>query len=59
MVINLINNKMKNIHVLSTDKATRLFITDGKLFNYHKPQQGDGLKIMTQHLKTNKIWKKN
>ena len=41
---------MKNIHILPTDKPTRLFITDGKLFNYHKPQQGDGLKIINQNI---------
>lgn len=41
---------MKNIHVLPTDKPTRLFITDGKLFNYHKPQQGDGVKIINQNI---------
>ena len=41
---------MKNIHVLPTDKATRLFIADGKLFNYHKTQQGDGVKIINQNI---------
>lgn len=40
----------KNIHILTTDKSSRLFITDGKLFNYHKPQQGDGIKIINQNI---------
>ena len=43
-------NIMKNIHILPTDKPSRLFITDGKLFNYHKPQQGDGVKIINQNI---------
>jgi hypothetical protein len=34
---------MKNIHVLKTDKPTSLFIIEGKLYNYHKPQQCDGV----------------
>ena len=41
---------MKNIHIIPTDKPSRLFITDGKLFNYHKPQQGDGVKIINQNI---------
>ena len=41
---------MKNIHVLPTDKPSRLFVTDGKLFNYHKPQKGDGIKIINQNI---------
>ena len=41
---------MKNIHVLPTDKPSSLFITDGKLFNYHKPQEGDGVKIINQNI---------
>lgn len=41
---------MKNIHGLPTDKPSRLFITDGKLFNYHKPQEGDGVKIINQNI---------
>ena len=41
---------MKNIHILPTDKPSRLFITDGKLFNYHKPQQGDGVKIINVNI---------
>jgi hypothetical protein len=34
---------MKNIHILKTDKPTSLFIIEGKLYNYHKPQQCDGV----------------
>jgi hypothetical protein len=34
---------MKNIHVLPTDKPSSLFIIEGKLYNYHKPQQCDGV----------------
>jgi hypothetical protein len=41
---------MKNIHVLPTEKPSRLFVTDGKLFNYHKPQKGDGIKIINQNI---------
>lgn len=41
---------MKNIHVIPTDKPSRLFITDNKLFNYHKPQQGDSVKIINQNI---------
>ena len=41
---------MKNIHVLPTDKQSSLFITEGRLFNYHKPQQGDGVKIINQNI---------
>ena len=41
---------MKNIHVLPTDKPSRLFIIDGKLYNYHKPQQGDGVNEINQHI---------
>ena len=41
---------MKNVHLLPTDKPSRLFITDNKLFNYHKPQQGDGVKIINQNI---------
>jgi hypothetical protein len=41
---------MKNIHIVPTEKSSRLFITDGKLFNYHKPQKGDGVKIINQNI---------
>jgi hypothetical protein len=41
---------MKNIHILPTDKPSRLFIIDGKLYNYHKPQQGDGVNEINQHI---------
>jgi hypothetical protein len=41
---------MKNIHTLPTEKPSRLFVTDGKLFNYHKPQKGDGIKIINQNI---------
>jgi len=41
---------MKNIHILPTEKPSRLFVTDGKLFNYHKPQKGDGIKIINQNI---------
>jgi len=44
---------MKNIHILPTDKLSRLFITDNKLFNYHNPQQGDDVKIINQHIYIN------
>jgi hypothetical protein len=41
---------MKNIYVLPTEKPSRLFVTDGKLFNYHKPKKGDGIKIINQNI---------
>jgi hypothetical protein len=41
---------MKNIHILPTDKLSRLFIIDGTLYNYHKPQQGDGVNEINQHI---------
>jgi hypothetical protein len=41
---------MKNVHLLPTDKASRLFIIDGKLYNYHKPQQGDGVNEINQNI---------
>lgn len=36
------DKKFKEVDVvlLTTDKASKLFISDGKLFNYHKPQCG-------------------
>jgi hypothetical protein len=41
---------MKNIYLLPTDKPSRLFIIDGKLYNYHKPQQGDGVNEINQNI---------
>ena len=41
---------MKNIHVLPTDKPSRLFIIEGKIFKYHKPQQGDDMKIINVNI---------
>lgn len=40
-----------NVYLVPTDKPTCLFtITDGELFLYHKPQQGDGIHATNQHL---------
>lgn len=44
---------MKNIHVLPTDKPSKLFIIEGKIFKYHKPQQGDGIKIINVNVYIN------
>jgi hypothetical protein len=41
---------MKNIHVLPTPKPSRLFTINGKLYNYHKPQQGDGVNEINQNI---------
>jgi hypothetical protein len=41
---------MKNVFLIPTEKPSRLFIIDGKLYNYHKPQQGDGVNEINQHI---------
>jgi len=41
---------MKTIHLIPTEKPSRLFIIDGKLYNYHKPQQGDGVNEINQNI---------
>jgi hypothetical protein len=41
---------MKNVFLLATDEPSRLFIIDGKLYNYHKPQQGDGVNEINQNI---------
>jgi len=40
----------KNIHVVAKDKPSRLFIIDDKLYNYHKPQKGDGVNEINQNI---------
>jgi hypothetical protein len=41
---------MKNIHLLPTSQPSRLFIINGKLYYYHKPQQGDGVNEINQNI---------
>jgi hypothetical protein len=41
---------MKNVFLIPTEKPSRLFIIDGKLYNYHKPQQGDGVNEINQYI---------
>jgi hypothetical protein len=41
---------MKNVHILPIDKPSRLFTINGKLYNYHKPQQGDGVNEINQNI---------
>jgi hypothetical protein len=41
---------MKNLHVLPTPKPSRLFIIYGRLYNYHKPQQGNGINQINYHI---------
>jgi len=41
---------MENVFLIPTDKPSRLFIIDGKLYNYHKPQQGDGVNEINQNI---------